>query len=138
MMGIDMAAKKMSSKDEIYSSDMPYQSGEGPGVLFTGNPQDYGYGKYDSVYVISDHKGNIVKIADSIEDRIADSNNSEQIDITNIKNLAYIDGYLYFTYQMSVFDSTYDAGRREGFRRIKTECYRLKTDDNSLELLYSY
>lgn len=138
MMGIDMAAKKMSSKDEIYSSDMPYQSGEGPGVLFTGNPQDYGYGKYDSVYVIPDHKGNIVKIADSIEDRIAHSNNSEQIDITNIKNLAYIDGYLYFTYEMSAFDSTYDAGWREGFRRIKTECYRLKTDDNSLELLYSY
>lgn len=135
MTGIHMVARKLSS-GELYSSNLPSQSGEGPGVLFTGDIS--GYGEADSVYVILDYTGNIVEICDSIRSKVPNNTCKEQTVTTNIRNLAYMDGYLYFTYEASILDSAFDRGWREGFRRVETASYRLKTADDSLELLFSY
>lgn len=135
MTGIHMVARGLSS-GKLYDSNLPVQAGEETGTLFMGDGLEYG--EAGSVYVIPDHKGIVVEICNSLTDKVGEITDKEQPVFTNIRNLAYIDGYLYFTYEASVPDSAFDRGWREGFRRVETASYRLHTADDRLELLFSY
>lgn len=90
------------------------------------------------MYAIPDHSGKIIEIAHSLMDKLPDGDGTLQISSQKIRDLAYIAGYLYFTYETSAYDSTYDHGWREGYRRVETASYRLNPVDQSLELLFSY
>ncbi|MBD5549241.1 MAG: hypothetical protein HDQ97_17960 [Lachnospiraceae bacterium] len=90
-----------------------------------------------NVCALPDHSGRIVRVAMQIDDDIA-HRGGEEVDYISYQHLYYADGYLYFDVSFNIYDVGCSIGWRDGYRRLQTDVYRLKLDENAMELLYSY
>ena len=61
-----------------------------------------------------------------------------EVDRAAYKDLYYADGVLYFRVEYSVYDEDTSIGWRDGYRRLRSDVYRLKTGESAAKLLYSY
>ncbi|MCD8083703.1 MAG: hypothetical protein LUE86_09415 [Clostridiales bacterium] len=68
----------------------------------------------------------------------ADTVSGEEARIVLIRNLACVGDDVYYTVETSERDNSRDVGWRPGYRRIRSEVYRLTSGSETAELLYSY
>lgn len=88
-----------------------------------------------SIYAIPDDSGKIVKVAKDLKNCIPKGENEEP---GRIQELYYADGFLYFTVEYNIYDEETSIGWRDGYRRLHTDVYRLKTGESAAQMLYSY
>lgn len=90
--------------------------------------------------VLPDRTGRIVKVTGPLEDYIevlsVDSGGAKSN--PQFKELYYEDGYLYFAAEYNEWSHEESIGWRDGYRRVRTEYYRLKLGEEKAELLYYY
>lgn len=119
--------------EQIYKNDS-----DSTGVLF--EPSFY-YDEIDekevNIYAIPDDSGRIVRVAMNLGACIAKYEDGE-VDRVQYKDLYYADGVLYFRVEYSVYDKDSSIGWRDGYRRLRSDVYRLKTGESMAKLLYSY
>ena len=89
------------------------------------------------IYAVPDDSGRIVRVAMNLDESIAEYEDGE-VDRVKYKDLYYADGFLYVTAEYSVYDKDSSIGWRDGYRRLRSDVYRLKTGEREAELLYSY
>lgn len=89
------------------------------------------------IYAVPDASGKIVRVAMNLGERIAKYENGE-VDQIQYKDLYYADGFLYFTVEYSVYDKEASIGWRDGYRRLRSDVYRLNVGESAARLLYSY
>ncbi len=94
-------------------------------------------GETTEICAVPDHSGRIIRVAGKIEDTMG-RREAAGADDMRYRHLFYADGYLYFTVEWSAYDSAYSVGWRDGYRRIRTETYRLGLGEKKAELLYAY
>ncbi|MDE6421177.1 MAG: DUF5050 domain-containing protein [Lachnospiraceae bacterium] len=97
----------------------------------------YGENPQTNIYAVPDDSGIIVRVATDLGDCIAKWED-EEIDWIRYRDLYYADGFLYFTIEYSAYDETASIGWRDGYRRLRSEVYRLKTGESTANMLYSY
>lgn len=97
----------------------------------------YGDGSQTNIYAVPDDSGRIVRVAMDLGDCITKWEN-EETDWIRYRDLYYADGFLYFTIEYSAYDETASTGWRYGYRRLRSEVYRLKTGESTAQMLYSY
>lgn len=94
----------------------------------------------NNVLALPDRTGTIVNVAAHLEDSIEvlpiDSGGIKSN--PQFKELYYKDGYLYFEAEYNVWSHEDSIGWRDGYRRERTEHYRLKLGEDKAELLYAY
>lgn len=93
--------------------------------------------KKADIYAVPADSGKIVRVAMNLGDSIIKCDN-EETDKIKYKDLYYADGFLYFTVEYSVYDQETSIGWRDGYRRLRSDVYRLKTGESAAKLLYSY
>lgn len=134
---IEMQGENMVAHDTItgeeFPSNLPYQSKGQPHKIFWCNRND-GIWESGSIYTIADYFGTVTELADSLDEKIQWSEGV----MPDLRDMSYIDGYLYFTSESSEFDESASIGWRDGYKRLRTEVYRLKVDEGILEQLYYY
>lgn len=89
------------------------------------------------IYAVPDDPRKIVRVAMDLKQSFAGKDDVEQ-GYSWIEDPYYADGYLYFTVEYSVYDEKASIGWRDGYRRLKSEVYRLAIGDDTAQLLYSY
>lgn len=89
------------------------------------------------IYAVFDDSGQIVRAASKLNTRIA-GYEGEEVDRVQYKDLYYADGFLYFRVEYSAYDEGSSIGWRDGYRRLRSDVYRLKTGESMAGLLYSY
>ncbi len=89
------------------------------------------------IYAVPDDSGRIVRVAMNLDESIAEYEDGE-VDRVKYKDLYYADGFLYVTAEYSVYDKDSSIGWRDGYRRLRSDVYRLKMGEREAELLYSY
>lgn len=62
----------------------------------------------------------------------------EETDSVKYQDWYYADGFLYFGVEYRVYDEETSVGWRDGYRRLRTEVYRLKIGESTAQMLYSY
>lgn len=132
MQGEDMVARDTKTGGEV-QSNLPYQSKGQPYHIFWCNWTD-GIWESGSIYTIAGHSGTVVELTDLINEKILwnEEYSPDFLDMT------YIDGWLYFTVQFSEFDDSYRIGWRDGYKRLRTDVYRLDIENEIMEHLYFY
>lgn len=90
-----------------------------------------------NIYAIPDDSGKVVRVAMDLGGYITKWDNEEAGRI-EYENLYYADGYLYFTVKYSVRDEDDCVGWRDGYRRLRSEVYRLEIGKSAAQMLYSY
>lgn len=90
-----------------------------------------------NIYAIPDDSGKIVRVTMDLENYIPKWEN-EEIDLIQYEDLYYADGFLYFTVEYSAYDEDTSIGWRDGYRRLRSDVYRLKTGETAAFMLYSY
>lgn len=90
-----------------------------------------------NIYALPDDSGRIVRVAANINDDIVQRGDGE-VDYIDYQHLYYADGFVYFDVVFNIYDQGCSIGWRDGYRRLQTDVYRLKLDENVMELLYSY
>ena len=93
--------------------------------------------KKTDVYAITDDSGKIVKVVMDIEKYITKWE-AEEVDLIKYKDFYFADGILYFKVEYSAYDEETTIGWRDGYRRLRTNVYRLKIGEDKAEVLYSY
>lgn len=78
-----------------------------------------------------------MRVAANINDDIVQRGDGE-VDYIDYQHLYYADGFVYFDVVFNIYDQGCSIGWRDGYRRLQTDVYRLKLDENVMELLYSY
>ncbi|MDE7252478.1 MAG: hypothetical protein K2O32_05980 [Acetatifactor sp.] len=91
--------------------------------------------KYN-VYALPDDSSRIVQVVTQIDD-IIQRDDDDEYNI-NYKHFYYADGFLYFQVEYNIYSKEYSLGWRDGYIRFQTDVYRMKPDENLLELLYSF
>jgi len=112
-----------------------------PACSIAGN---YAYGLHtdeeNNVLALPDRTGRIVRVTGPLEDYIdalpVDSDGVKKN--PQFKELYYKDGYLYFGAEYNKWSHEESIGWRDGYRRVRTEYYRLKVGEDKAELLYYY
>ena len=89
------------------------------------------------IFAVPDDSGRIVRAAMNLDVHIAEYKDGE-VDRVKYKDLYYADGFLYFTVEYSIYDKDSSIGWRDGYRRLRSDVYRLKTGEGAAKLLYSY
>ncbi|MBD5468851.1 MAG: hypothetical protein HDR21_11955 [Lachnospiraceae bacterium] len=97
----------------------------------------YGENPQTNIYALPDDSGTIVRVATDLGDCISKWED-EETDWIRYRDLYYADGFLYFTIEYSTYDETASIGWRDGYRRLRSEVYRLKTGESTANMLYSY
>ncbi|MDE5819830.1 MAG: DUF5050 domain-containing protein [Lachnospiraceae bacterium] len=97
----------------------------------------YGEEPQTNIYAVPDDSGSIVRVATDLGDCITKWED-EGSDWIRYRDLYYADGFLYFTIEYSAHDETASIGWRDGYRRLRSEVYRLKTGESTANMLYSY
>ena len=97
----------------------------------------------NNVLALPDPSGRIVKAAAHLEDFIQVLPNEAVEDDLQLRfsQFYYKNGYFYFKAEYSVWSKEDCIGWRDGYRRVKTQHYRLKLGEDAAqkaELLYSY
>lgn len=97
----------------------------------------------NDVWALPDDSGRVVKVAEHLDRYIEPyTDRTEEDGVSyNFSELYYRDGYLYFIIEYSVWSKEESIGWRDGYRRVRTEAYRLKTGqekEEKAELLYYY
>lgn len=138
--------------DICYSSEFPmnilyayymdrdlvqWYSGDKEMLCETMKYDESGEEKTTNIYAIPDDSGKIVRVAMNLEDYIPKWEN-EEIDLIQYEDLYYADGFLYFTVEYSAYDEETAIGWRDGYRRLRSDVYRLKVGENTAGMLYSY
>lgn len=90
-----------------------------------------------NIYAVPDDSGRIVRVAMNLGAYI-DKYEDGEVDRAAYKDLYYADGVLYFRVEYSVYDEDTSIGWRDGYRRLRSDVYRLKTGESAAKLLYSY
>ena len=90
-----------------------------------------------NIYAVPDDSGRIVRVAMNLGAYI-DKYEDGEVDRVAYKDLYYADGVLYFRVEYSVYDKDTSIGWRDGYRRLRSDVYRLKTGESTAKLLYSY
>lgn len=90
-----------------------------------------------NIYAIPDESGKIVRVVMDLEGYFTMWEN-EETDLIEYEELYYADGFLYFTVKYSVWDKDTCIGWRDGYRRLRSEVYRLKMGESAAQMLYSY
>lgn len=93
--------------------------------------------KTTNIYAIPDDSGKIVRIIENLENYITKWEN-EEVDLIQYEDLYYADGFLYFTVEYSAYDQEASIGWRDGYRRLRSDVYRLKIGNSAAQVLYSY
>lgn len=117
------------------------QPSDFPAYSIAGN---YAYGLHtdeeNHVLALPDQTGRIVRVTGPLEDYIEvlpiDSGGAKSN--PQFKELYYKDGYLYFGAEYNEWSHEDSIGWRDGYRRVRTEAYRLKLGEEKAELLYDY
>ena len=94
-------------------------------------------GEETNVYALPGESGIILPVAMDIDDKITAYDGAE-IDLVNYEHMYYADGFLYFDVVYNLYDIDYSIGWRDGYRRLRTDVYRLQLGGEEAELLYSY
>lgn len=138
--------------DRCYPSDFPLyilyahrSKTQGLPCVYSGNQgslcivyqNNYRAADVVDIYAIPDDSGRIVRAAMDLKQSFVGKDNTEQ-GYSWIKDPYYADGYLYFTAEYSVYDEKASIGWRDGYRRLKSEVYRLAIEEDTAQLLYSY
>lgn len=89
------------------------------------------------IFAVPDDSGRIVRAAMNLDVHIAEYKD-EEVDRVKYKDLYYADEFLYFTVEYSIYDKDSSIGWRDGYRRLRSDVYRLKTGEGAAKLLYSY
>lgn len=90
-----------------------------------------------NIYAIPDESGKIVRVVMDLGGYFTMWEN-EETDLIEYEELYYADGFLYFTVKYSAWDRDTCIGWRDGFRRLRSEVYRLKMGESAAQMLYSY
>lgn len=90
-----------------------------------------------NIYAIPGDSGKVVRVAMDLGDYITKWENEEASRI-EYEDLYYADGFLYFTVKYSVRDEDASVGWRDGYRRLRSEVYRLEIGRSTAQMLYSY
>ena len=90
-----------------------------------------------NIYAVPDDSGKIVRVVTNLEESIAKWEN-EEICLIQYEDLYYADGFLYFKVEYSNYDAETSIGWRSGYRRLRSDVYRLKTGESTAQMLYSY
>lgn len=93
-----------------------------------------------SVLMLPEHTGRIVKITENLEDCIevlSDETTGEKR-TPHFEHLYYKNGYLYFNVEYRRWSEADSVGWRDGYRRVRTQVYRLKLGEEKAALLYDY
>lgn len=90
-----------------------------------------------NIYAVPDDSGRIVRVAMNLDARISRYEEGEA-DRVQYEDLYFADGFLYFKVEYSVYDKDTSIGWRDGYRRLRSDVYRLKTGESTAKLLYSY
>ena len=114
-----------------------WNSGDKETLCETMKYDESGEEKTTNIYAIPDDSGKIVRVAMNLEDYIPKWEN-EEIDLIQYEDLYYADGFLYFTAEYSAYDEETAIGWRDGYRRLRSDVYRLKVGENAACMLYSY
>lgn len=93
--------------------------------------------KEADIYAVPDASGRIVRAAANLGDSIK-RYETEEADMIKYKDLYYADGFLYFTVEYSIYNAEAAIGWRDGYRRLRSDVYRLKTGESAARPLYSY
>lgn len=93
-------------------------------------------GEETNVYALPGESGIILPVAMDIDDKITAYDG--EIDLVNYEHMYYADGFLYFDVVYNLYDIDYSIGWRDGYRRLRTDVYRLQLGGEEAELLYSY
>lgn len=89
------------------------------------------------IYAVPDDSGKIVRVAMNLENSFTKWENKE-ISQIHYEDLYYADGFLYFTVEYNAYDEETSIGWRDGYRRLRSDVYRLKTGESTAQLLYTY
>ncbi len=115
---------------------VPYQEQSFLRLMWTGWGSDSN-GRQLNVYAL-ENSGRIIKVATGIDEAIIQREDEKEYDEIEYNHLYYADGFLYFEVEFKIIDRTYAIGWRDGYRRVQTDVYRMKLEEKSIELLYSY
>lgn len=120
------------SRDILYA----YYNEMDPVRWYSGNKETLCKTTYDesreesiNVYAVPDDSGKIVRAAMDLEEHIPKREN-EEAELVQYENLYYADGFLYFTVEYSAYDQESSIGWRDGYRRLRSDVYRLKTGES--------
>lgn len=98
---------------------------------------DDGEEKAKNIYAISGDSGKVVRVVMDLGGYFTKWEN-EEVDLIEYENLYYADGFLYFTVKYSIWDEDTSIGWRDGYRRLRSEIYRLEIGKSSAQMLHSY
>lgn len=90
-----------------------------------------------NVYALLDDSARIVRVA-ALADSDMGIRDREDADYIKYQHLYYADGFLYFEEEFNIYDKESSVGWRDGYRRLRTDVYRMELEGNRTELLYSY
>lgn len=96
----------------------------------------YGDDPQTNIYAVPDDSGRIIRLVMDLESCYAKWQGEE----SDVKygDWYYADGFLYFCVEYRVYDRESSVGWRDGYRRLRTEGYRLKIGENAAQMLYSF
>lgn len=89
------------------------------------------------IYAVPDDSGRIVRIVTDLENCFTKWQ-GEETDSIKYQDWYYADGFLYFGVEYRIYDKETSVGWRDGYRRLRTEVYRLKIGEGAAQMLYSY
>lgn len=101
----------------------------------------YGDDPRTDIYAVPDDSGRVVRIVMDLESYITKKPGEETgwgEYWSEYQNWYYADGFLYFGIEYRTYDPESSIGWRDGYRRLRTEVYRLKIGESAAEMLYSY
>lgn len=90
-----------------------------------------------NIYAISGDSGKVVRVAMDLGNYYTKWEN-EEVDLIEYEDLYFADGFLYFTVKYSIWDEDTSIGWRDGYRRLRSEVYRLEIGKSPAQMLYSY
>ncbi len=89
------------------------------------------------IYAVPDDSSGIVRIVTDLENCFTKWQ-GEETDSVKYQDWYYADGFLYFGVEYRIYDEETSVGWRDGYRRLRTEVYRLKIGESAAQMLYSY
>lgn len=97
----------------------------------------YGDDPQTDMYAVPDDSGRIVRIVTDLENCFTKWQ-GEETGWIKYQDWYYADGFLYFGVEYRIYDKETSVGWRDGYRRLRTEVYRLKIGESAAQMLYSY
>ena len=98
---------------------------------------DDGEEKEKNIYALSGDSGKVARVVMDLGGYFTKWENAEA-DLIEYEDLYYADGFMYFTVKYNAWDKETCIGWRDGYRRLRSEVYRLEIGKSTAQMLYSY